>query len=360
MLKKVFLLIPSDSPTGPIKGAYALANLLIESYEVSITSLKPGTGANAQLDSRVQFNCLHTSTENSWNMKINSYRQNLCNAGGRAVVASISMGLSSDMVNLLCRKEAVIFTSVRGNLLENYRYDYGIIGVPLAMVHIFLLRWSDFVIAMHGAMADQVQLYSGKTPVIIGNFVDEAALNGNYTKLNDDKEKFIFVGSLTERKQPLLLIYAIKELHYQGQNVTLDIVGKGSQSALLKQTVDSLNLSNIVTFHGFVDNPNELILKANVMALPSLSEGMSRAVLEALYLGVPCVLRDVDGNREVISSGINGALFKNDSNLVEAMLEALEISKQRRIRNKLLPLAFRQSCVLQQYQALLNKEEVNE
>ena len=51
------------------------------------------------------------------------------------------------------------------------------------------------------------------------------------------------------------------------------------------------------------------------MVLPSFSEGVSRSALEALFLGVPCVLRDVDGASELIHDGINGYLFNENSEL---------------------------------------------
>jgi hypothetical protein len=70
---------------------------------------------------------------------------------------------------------------------------------------------------------------------------------------------------------------------------------------------------------------------------------MSRAVLESLYLGIPCILRAVDGNREVIHPEVNGALFEHGSDLARTMLEAVRMSRQLPdIRPMLLPEAFRQ------------------
>ena len=89
------------------------------------------------------------------------------------------------------------------------------------------------------------------------------------------------------------------------------------------------------------------------LVLPSLSEGVSRSALEALYLGVPCVLRDVDGSSELIQEGINGYLFSENSELPNAMMRAVELSRNRNELVSLLPEKFRQKRAARQYLDLL-------
>jgi glycosyltransferase involved in cell wall biosynthesis len=80
-----------------------------------------------------------------------------------------------------------------------------------------------------------------------------------------------------------------------------------------------------------------------VFVLPSLSEGAPRAALEALFLGVPCVLRNVDGNACLVSSGVNGVLFQTDDQLLEAIKGAVVLARKLRgiagdgKKNNLLP-----------------------
>ena len=54
MTDHIFILIPADIPTGPVKGAYALANSLVENFEVSLVTIKHGIGANARIDTRIR------------------------------------------------------------------------------------------------------------------------------------------------------------------------------------------------------------------------------------------------------------------------------------------------------------------
>jgi|GEM_PF-3073477 len=115
-----------------------------------------------------------------------------------------------------------------------------------------------------------------------------------------------------------------------------------------------LGRENNVIFHGYQTDPHSIVAKADIMVLPSASEGISRAVLESLFLGVPVVLRNVDGNSELITNGINGELFEKDEQLAEKIAEILGYSRQMIMRKTLLPDAYRQEKATRQYLNLLN------
>lgn len=354
MRRKVFLLVPSDSPAGPIKGAYALANALAGTREVVLVFLKNGPGAEAALDSRVRRVFL-SAVAKSLIGRMRAYSRLLSDAGGRVNVASLSMCFSADMVNMFCRHRAVIFSSVRGNLLVNYRHDYGALGVFLAMFHLACLRWYDCVVAMNRPMAALVRNYSRRKPEIIGNFVDECPLEKwRSSSVNTGALRFVFIGALSSRKQPGLLLAALRQLRIKNVVASIDIVGTGPLLDLLEAEAARLDLLDSITFWGFVDKPAELLSKADAMVLPSLSEGTSRAALEALHLGVPCVLRNVDGNAELIEDGENGTLFDADSELAAAMLRAAQMKRDRGTTTSLLPKAFRQSEASRRYMDLLD------
>jgi glycosyltransferase involved in cell wall biosynthesis len=106
--------------------------------------------------------------------------------------------------------------------------------------------------------------------------------------------------------------------------------------------------------HGHLSAPYQLLAQADTLVLPSSSEGVSRASLEALHLGVPCILRYIDGNAELIHSGVNGALFKRDEKLSNAMREVAVWSRSRGEKiESLIPPTFRQSFAAQRYMALM-------
>jgi glycosyltransferase involved in cell wall biosynthesis len=111
---------------------------------------------------------------------------------------------------------------------------------------------------------------------------------------------------------------------------------------IMQEKIVQLQCADKVKFHGFVNEPYSHIAKADVLVLPSLSEGIPRSALEALYLGIPCVLRDADGNSELIKQGINGFLFKNNTDLAQSMIKAVKISRNRNEVVSLLPTDFTQ------------------
>ena len=55
---------------------------------------------------------------------------------------SLSLCFSADLINFLALREYKIISSVRGNLVSNYRFDYGVLGLFLALVHFFYLDFS--------------------------------------------------------------------------------------------------------------------------------------------------------------------------------------------------------------------------
>jgi glycosyltransferase involved in cell wall biosynthesis len=207
---------------------------------------------------------------------------------------------------------------------------------------------------MNQSMAKQITRYSGQTPEVIGNFIDEVRLKGrNVIKNESDPFVFVFVGSLTSRKQPRLLIRALRDLKRRNITAYVEYLGTGPESKKIEEDVRKFDLVDFVRLHGFLSDPESIVIKADALVLPSLSEGISRAAMEALYLGVPCVLRDADGNLELLIDGVNGAVFTDNQGLPDAMLRAAEISRLNRKRECLLPSAFRQQVAAKRYIELI-------
>lgn len=353
-MRTVFLLVPSPHPTGPVKGAYAMANAFALSHRVVLVFLKPGPGVDAPLDGRVEVVSLATAP-GGWTGRRNSYRQLLRDAGGRRNVGSVSLCLSADWLNRSCRDLAVTCASVRGNLPQNYRLDYGWPGLFLAIGHLLTLRAFDHVVAMTAAMARQIHLITGVRARVIGNFVDEAALECYHRRRVSrpgGPPHFVFVGSLSRRKQPELLIDAVEQL--AAHEIRIDMIGDGPLRPAIERRLVDRGLHGAVRLHGQLANPYPLVASADALVLPSRSEGVSRAALEALHLGVPCVLRDVDGNGELLRSAGAGILFRRDQDLAAAMLAVAGQARGRAtLGESLLPPFFRQTMAAGQYLALL-------
>ena len=344
-MRKIFILIPADHPHGPVKGAYAPANALSTKREVTLVTVKQGPGAETPLSPNVTKLCLADTETNSLG-KVSFYKGLLARAGGRKAVSSISMCFSADAINALCSRHAITCSSVRGNLLANYRLDYGIKGTFLAITHLASLRAFDTIVAMTKAMAKQIKQYSNRDSKIIGNFIDETSLRQfQCTESPTGSYRFTFVGSLSERKQPWLLIEAAASIVESGYaNIELHFIGDGPLRNRLKEESQRFKVEEKIHIHGFLKNPYKILSNTDAMVLPSLSEGLPRAALEAMYLGAPCILRQVDGNSELVRDGINGKLFNHDHELPKAMIEAMDLRRNRQVNSSisLLPQEYSQ------------------
>ncbi|TVR06208.1 MAG: glycosyltransferase [Spirochaetaceae bacterium] len=115
--------------------------------------------------------------------------------------------------------------------------------------------------------------------------------------------------------------------------VHLALVGEGPLEAELRSVVDRLGVSGRVSFLGPRDDVPALLSAADLFVLASRWEGLSKALLEALAAGLPCVATAVEGTEEVISSGTEGLLVPpNQPEQLAAAVASLLADPPRRTR----------------------------
>ncbi len=106
-------------------------------------------------------------------------------------------------------------------------------------------------------------------------------------------------------------------------------VGSGDLEAKLIQKVIRLKLSDNVIFTGAISHSalNSYYQKADVFALPSLNEGMSNSLLEAMSSGLAIVATDTGGTKELVDRGNGIIVQKNNSASIFQALETLYLNK---------------------------------
>ena len=97
----IYILLPSPKPTGPIKGAYALANKLSEKYKVHIIFLKDGPGVNSPISSKIKVSFLNGKNFGLIGKSL-YYRSFLSSQKGKII--SISFCFSADLANAIASK----------------------------------------------------------------------------------------------------------------------------------------------------------------------------------------------------------------------------------------------------------------
>lgn len=135
----------------------------------------------------------------------------------------------------------------------------------------------------------------------------------------------VFVGRLHHQKGADVLIEACRLLADRvGSGWSVRIVGDGPERASLEQTVDRLGLGAQVEFVGEVADPAGELDRADVFVLPSRTEGMSNALLEAMARGRAVVATSVPGSRALVRHDETGLLVPpEDPAALAAALERL-------------------------------------
>lgn len=118
----------------------------------------------------------------------------------------------------------------------------------------------------------------------------------------------IAVGRLSAEKGHADLIHAAAAVASTGRAFELVLAGDGPERAALSALVSQAGLGERVHFLGYVSAPERLIKNADLMVLPSHTEGLPNVILESLTLGVPVLATAVGGTPDVLCDGETGRL----------------------------------------------------
>lgn len=121
----------------------------------------------------------------------------------------------------------------------------------------------------------------------------------------------VSTGALIERKGQRLAIEALAST----PDARLALAGSGPDEADLRALTGQLGLADRVHFLGQVDHQllPQLLAAADVLVLPSASEGIANAWIEALACGTPLVIPDIGGAREVVRNASAGIIAARDA-----------------------------------------------
>lgn len=120
----------------------------------------------------------------------------------------------------------------------------------------------------------------------------------------DNVFSLVFIGSLAQLyKSPDILIDAVALCRTNGYKVRLKILGDGKFRKQLEEQVARLGCADLITFLGQVpagDAVRNELKQADIFILPSRTEGLPRAMIEAMACGLPCIGTTVGGIPELL------------------------------------------------------------
>jgi len=146
---------------------------------------------------------------------------------------------------------------------------------------------------------------------------------------------FIFVGRLVGDKGINELVEAFRLLNLQYPKTRLILVGSKEQQLdpLRRETTDEIERNPAIEATGRQIDVRPWLTASDVFVLPSYREGFPNVVIEAGAMGLPSIVTDINGSREIIKDGINGTIIPSkDSDALYKAMKAFILNKNKTLQ----------------------------
>lgn len=149
--------------------------------------------------------------------------------------------------------------------------------------------------------------------------------------INESALVFGTVGRLHRQKGHEYLINASKDVIEKIPNSLFLFVGRGGIEDQLIQKIKENNINDHFRLVGYQENLPEILALIDIFVLPSISEGLPFAILEAMAAKKPVIATNVGGVPEIITNNVNGILVEpmDPDALAEAMILLARDAKKR-------------------------------
>ncbi|MCS4434567.1 glycosyltransferase [Aquiflexum gelatinilyticum] len=154
----------------------------------------------------------------------------------------------------------------------------------------------------------------------------------------DSLKPFVFVTTcrLVPIKNLDRLIQSFAKVKQINPNKEFELwlIGEGPEKENLNKLSNRLELGSLVRFFGFREDVSGFLREADVFILPSLSEGSSVSLAEAMMAGLPAIVTEVGGAKEILGESNSGILVNpyNEDSIFSAMQFMVDLSEEERIK----------------------------
>ena len=221
------------------------------------------------------------------------------------------------------RAEVKIVVETHGDFIETLSLEKNLV-LPRLYKKLFYIMAkysigkSNIIRAVSSSTEQQVlDIDSSKSVVRFPAWIDFKDFQNIEPKpLSKDKFNILFIGSVTDRKKPHMIIEAIQRINDKSYN--LSIVGPAPNEKYfkeLKDLIDKSDLQNQVSLIGPVDRESvkDYYSSSNLMILPSISEGLARVIFESQVAMCPVLVTDAPGMSDIVIDGQTGYVFKSNN-----------------------------------------------
>ena len=221
------------------------------------------------------------------------------------------------------RAEVKIIVETHGDFIETLSLEKNLV-LPRLYKKLFYIMAkysigkSNIIRAVSSSTEQQVlDIDSSKSVVRFPAWIDFKDFQNIEPKpLSKDKFNILFIGSVTDRKKPHMIIEAIQQINDKSYH--LSIVGPAPNEKYfkeLKDLIDKSDLQNQVSLIGPVDRESvkDYYSTSNLMILPSISEGLARVIFESQVAMCPVLVTDAPGMSDIVIDGQTGYVFESNN-----------------------------------------------
>lgn len=181
-----------------------------------------------------------------------------------------------------------------------------------------------------------------KKPLKVLGYGNVKGVDLEYWKPSGERESqrvgtgvtFVFVGRIVKQKGINELVSAFVRLYGMHPDTCLILVGpyEESLSPVLPETKRMIDECEAIEAVGNQADVRPFYEQADVLVFPSYREGFPNVVIEAGAMGLPSIVTDINGSREIVTDGENGVIIpsQDEERLYEAMKWMVEHPQERR------------------------------
>lgn len=179
----------------------------------------------------------------------------------------------------------------------------------------------DYYVAYFGVAADKITVIPNGIDI---DYYKSIARNNSLRKIIGAKENdimLICVANLLFYKGHRYLLEAFETVYQKKKNIRLLLVGDGKEKGNLLKQIDNYASKYNIHFLGRRSDVPQLLKISDIFVFPTLFEGMSNAIMEAMASGKAVIATDIPENKELIINGETGILvpIKNAGKIAEAI-----------------------------------------
>ncbi len=263
------------------------------------------------------------------------------------------------LIKFFLKRNYKIILRVNNSLKNKIKYSENFLVAYKKKIYYFIsLFLSDKIVVQSQEMSSEIQRFNISKSKIQVIYNPISKIFKKVPVLKTKKRYFLFVGSLTFKKNPLMLLEIYKKFKSLNiQNIKLKIIGKGDQYYYLKNFIINNNLSNDIEL---INEVNQYKLKniytnAFCLIISSRYEGFPNVAIECLHSGTPILAyKGIGGIKELIKPNINGIIV-NYYTIASYVKGLKKIIKTKFNRNKIKGTAkkFNINKVIEDYEEFI-------